>query len=320
MVITIIGILIGLLLPAVQAAREAARKAQCANNLKQLTLACLHHEHAQGFLPTGGWMYLWVGDPDRGFNRRQPGNWMYNILPYIEQKALHDLGAGKPYTAAGKFTDLAAMTQTPVPNINCPSRRRGLFINKENPYNTKNTASPVSRTDYAANGGKSCGGFWTGAPAGTPTGNPSFADAPNFNWTKPYNSDGTTKGPAYYATDGVIYCISTLQMAGISDGASNTYLLAEKCCDPDNYYNGDPPADNSTTYGGYDWDNCRWGVAPQKDCAAGAQYAFGSVHAGGFNASFCDGAVRSISYNINLTTHQNLCSRKDHTGIDWSKL
>ena len=63
MVVTIIGILIALLLPAVQAAREAARKTKCANQVKQLATACLNHEQIHHYLPTGGWGYYWSGDP-----------------------------------------------------------------------------------------------------------------------------------------------------------------------------------------------------------------------------------------------------------------
>src|SRR5213593_486082 len=79
-VIAIIGILVALLLPAVQAAREAARRTQCMNHLKQLATACMNHHDTYKYFPSGGWGYHWVGDPDRGSGAEQPGSWMYNIL------------------------------------------------------------------------------------------------------------------------------------------------------------------------------------------------------------------------------------------------
>jgi prepilin-type N-terminal cleavage/methylation domain-containing protein len=72
-VITIIGILVALLLPAVQAAREAARRLECTNNLRQIAIGFLHHQGQHKILPTGGWSHLMVGDPDRGADKRQPG-------------------------------------------------------------------------------------------------------------------------------------------------------------------------------------------------------------------------------------------------------
>jgi prepilin-type N-terminal cleavage/methylation domain-containing protein len=121
-VITIIGILIALLLPAVQGAREAARRNQCSNNLKQTGLGALQHVEKHGIYPTGGWGWNWVGDPDRGFTKRQPGGWVYNILPYIEQGTLHDLGKGQAVQA--KKENAFRVISTPLAALNCPTRRR----------------------------------------------------------------------------------------------------------------------------------------------------------------------------------------------------
>ena len=79
-VIAIIGLLMQLGIPAVRAARDAARRTRCENNLRQLGLAALNHERSVGQLPTGGWSYRWVGDPDRGFDRHQPGGWIFSLL------------------------------------------------------------------------------------------------------------------------------------------------------------------------------------------------------------------------------------------------
>jgi prepilin-type N-terminal cleavage/methylation domain-containing protein len=128
-VMTIIGILIALILPAVQAAREAARSTQCKNNLRQIGLAAQSHLQAYKFSPTGGWGYHWVGDPDRGFGQTQPGGWAYNILPFIDEKAIRAIGKGS--SGAAKQEALKALIATPAPFFSCPSRRGGIVGQNE---------------------------------------------------------------------------------------------------------------------------------------------------------------------------------------------
>ena len=152
-VIAIIGILIALLLPAVQSAREAARRASCLNNLKQFGLATQLHLNVNKRYPTGGWGPFWVGDPDRGNGKNQPGNWLFNLLPYVEEKALHDVAAGQ--TGLLRRVSGILRMQTPMGMANCPSRRGSQLYTLQTsrqPYESF-TINMVARGDYAINSG-----------------------------------------------------------------------------------------------------------------------------------------------------------------------
>jgi prepilin-type N-terminal cleavage/methylation domain-containing protein len=137
-VIAIIGILVAMLLPAVQAAREAARRSQCKNHLKQWALGCLQHHDTFGTFPSSGWAWQLTGDPDLGFGREQPGSWMYHVLPFVEEDDLHKAGAdGDPIQITPQQRAGAAVReQTPVPILYCPTRRaaRGYPVDTSAPH------------------------------------------------------------------------------------------------------------------------------------------------------------------------------------------
>jgi prepilin-type N-terminal cleavage/methylation domain-containing protein len=298
-VIAIIGIHISLLLPAVQAAREAARRTQCANNLKQIALGMAVHHDQQGHFPTNGWNPLWTGDPDRGYGKQQPGGWLYNVLPYIELTALHDLGRGLTSTARGKA--IAERLATPVGMFYCPSRRRVRVLFTQYTYYNASHVDRVAKNDYAANGGDIL--FPTNEGPSTL----EAADRANYNW------------PSTAHINGVIYFRSELRIAEILDGTTNTYLVGEKYLQPDDYEGGADAGNNETAFCGHAVDITRWtatNLPPQQDRpGVSRSNSFGSPHSGSFAMALCDGSVRWISYAIDPELHRRLGNRQDERPV-----
>jgi prepilin-type N-terminal cleavage/methylation domain-containing protein/prepilin-type processing-associated H-X9-DG protein len=296
-VIAIIAILIGLLLPAVQAIREAAARIQCANNLKNLALGCIDHQATTGRLPTGGWGWLWSGDPDRPTNRHQPGGWVYNVLPYVEQDNVYRMGAGLP--DAQKRAAIAQRVGVRLPLFDCPSRRTGgPYPNgRGQTFFDCDPVTAVARGDYAANAGDQAADEIYPGPVSLAQG-----DDPNYLW------------PPTEGFSGVIFQRSEIRYIDIPHGASNTYLLGEKYLNPDSYTTGLDNADNETMYSGFDNDNFRCTshlFPPQRDRPGVSNtWSFGSNHRSGFNMVYCDGSVQFVSFSVDLGVHEQAGSRK----------
>jgi prepilin-type processing-associated H-X9-DG protein len=328
-VIAIIGILVALLLPAIQAAREASRRTQCTNQLRQLAISFHNHHDTHKHLPTGGWGWPWVGYPEYGFGREQPGGWMYNILQFMEEDALHDLGSG--LTGASRNAATRDRVQRPFEGMTCPSRRRANVYAFANSAATFAYCDPIevcSKTDYAANAGDMISSEMGPYPL-----NP--AEAANFNWTT-FASAANTIGETNKPT-GVVFGRSEINFRMISDGTSKTYMVGEKYMSTDNYDDGLDWGDNEPAFSGNNTDTLRitaphrglWGKLhlradqpgpsgdgngdPTPSSAPGynGEYLFGSAHSAGFNMAFCDGSTRLIPIDIDPQVHRTYGHRFD---------
>jgi prepilin-type N-terminal cleavage/methylation domain-containing protein/prepilin-type processing-associated H-X9-DG protein len=305
-VIAIIGILIALLLPAIQAAREAARRNTCTNNLKQIGVAVQNYVDSYKHFPSGGWGYDWTGDPDLGYQERQPGGFVYNLLDYLEEKALRQLGRGK--TEAEKKVTNREVLRTPLPAFTCVTRRRlDIFRLKAGyePLNSEPTDS-VARGDYCANAGDQANNEDGGGPT-------SLNDGLTKNWTSQDNN-------AAKNWTGIIFRRSKIKIRQISDGLSKTYLVGEKYLNTDDYETGNDAADNEFLYVGY--DNDMYKTSAKEPAADGTivdannkpvadSNRWGAAHLGGFQMVFCDGSVHTLPYDIDMDTHKNLGNRRD---------
>ena len=320
-VIAIIGILIALLLPAIQAAREAGRRATCKNNVNQLSKACLMHLERHKFFPTGGWGWGWAGEPDRGFTKRQPGGWLYNILPFIEQQTLHDKGRGNKAKGAERAATVVAA-------FYCPSRRRVAgypYIQTDGYFNIDAPSPTIGRSDYAACGGDGAVG------SELEKGPETLEDGDGMT-----DSQWKAYGGTYETATGVIFRRSEVKAAQVQnkDGMSFTYLLGEKYLTNSYYTTGEGLGSDQGWDVGYDFDTIRWAneaaeyhpkqdrpLEPDNASASAARiakskYAFGSAHSAGFHMALCDGSVRAIRYSISPHVHKLLGNRKDGEVID----
>jgi prepilin-type N-terminal cleavage/methylation domain-containing protein/prepilin-type processing-associated H-X9-DG protein len=333
-VIAIIGILVALLLPAVQAAREAARRTQCKNNLKQIAMAFLNHESTYKSFPSGGWGWRWQGDPDRGYGKDQPGGWPYNILAFMEETGIRDAGRGLTNPAA-RGAALKAAVGTPIQAFNCPTRRPAVaFPMVHGTGNLANNLTAcvsgdcvVSRSDYQVNAGNV--NIWDdGGPA-------SYADAATHDWL--FTIDGVPNEQYKLPESGISYQRSEVKLKSVTDGASKTAMVGEKYRNPDHYLDGLDGADDQGLFVGHDQDtigytyaqkkskkglpyidNTAWDYLPGQDRpgwdgSGGGQISrFGSAHPSGFHMAYCDGSVQSINYEIDRKVFALIGGRDDN--------
>jgi prepilin-type N-terminal cleavage/methylation domain-containing protein/prepilin-type processing-associated H-X9-DG protein len=321
-VIAIIGVLMGLLLPAVQAARESSRRMKCTNNLKQLGLAIHNHESSLREFPSGVIRQKWDQQPTWS-----AGHWAWgvfaNLLPYIEQSNLHGelhldkplLGAPPTYQILPEHQDLV---NEKVGLFLCPSDFETVLDERYRPLN------------YVA-----CLGSGVGTP------------------TRPAGTDRDA--------DGVFYANSRKRPRDIVDGLSNTIAFSETTLGPggpttDGYVVSTPPVNREDVWAALmPWvttalseNACQsasafgvtrgntWAAtshlsgffntylppnSDRSDCIIHYSFSPGwiaarSRHPGGVNVSLADGSVRFVSDSIDLSIWRSLSTRDGSEVVD----
>jgi prepilin-type N-terminal cleavage/methylation domain-containing protein len=337
-VIAIIGILVALLLPAVQAAREASRRSHCQNNLKQLGIASHLFVDTHKFFPSAGWGDWWVGCPDQPMGERQPGSWGYQLLGYIEESARAQVGQGFKCGDPESRAAIGKMVSTPISVFYCPSRRAAQPYRWANQNNTNfDPPALAGKSDFAGNVGDQ-------PYVGTDTGPAKVSDYDSYEWK--YSGQffvAAIRKVSNCSTGhtGIVFQRSMIKFNQITDGASHTYFVGEKNLQRDYYEDGGALNDDQSMYNGWDKDNVRstaiaylpsgvlnlsvsFPPAPDTETpdqnAKQYQWAFGSAHPSGWGVVFCDGSVHFLSYDMDLLLHRNLGNRQDGNVIDSSQL
>lgn len=341
-VIAIIGILIGMLLPAVQQVREAARRTQCLNNMRQTALAAINFESSRMSFPTMGTTNgsLGLGGLERPTRGVENFSWIFQILPFMEQGNLAMLRAP---TRTFNVSETApttgqSMIDRSIPALTCPSRGERFFIT---------TAIAPGRhfiCDYAS--------FWVAnnqygfVAANAPEiGLPATAQQmpSSSNTARPIDNDWVQTrwlgviipGAEYTDAAGATERLPSVGYGSIVDGSSNTVLFAEKGARSDNY-NPVQGADFWPDDGNF-WEHMEQnGIVDGDHTNAHAVYSsgngpafadsfrgtvahvggFGSAHPGTFNAALADGSTHGLPLTISVVDMYRVGVRNDGTVIN----
>jgi prepilin-type N-terminal cleavage/methylation domain-containing protein/prepilin-type processing-associated H-X9-DG protein len=301
-VIAIIGVLVALLLPAVQAAREAARRAQCVNNLKNLALGNLNHESAMKIFPRS---YDGFGgsSPQATPSKENGSSWIVSTFPYMEQQGLYDQfknaqafegrfdpnsgGAmsGSQQGIARNTPAMRQLMQTPLDLIRCPSDSAS-GVPSETQFqwsnNEGNAGIPVTVTNYKRNAGNAwCYGIWKG----------------NRN-----------ENPATAPISGILFranYVTPVSVKQITDGTSNTFLIGEDLPE----YN----AHSAAFYSNGSWMATDAGMNYLPEPPTPRDYpdvfGFRSRHAGGAQFAMADGSVRFYEGGMDYNLYQALSTK-----------
>jgi len=331
-VIAIIGILVALLLPAIQAAREAARRTQCTNNVKQIMLAMSNHVSAKGVFPSGG-VKPWPRIEDYAPNgvpfgpQKQGLSWAYQILPYIEEEAVQSV------------RNSAQLQQTPITMYNCPSRRGPTKYADGSAYLMDYAAvvPSLSRSQLGDAGfnkylqyqagfddlfGCERREFWGGANSPRLT----FDSKENMGTAFKGFWGVIVRGDLWIENGGppqITNFYTKITYQKITDGSSKTLVISEKRLAPSQYFTGAWHDDRGWS-DGWDPDTLRYTMCqfgPDQELRLNnateidvAGIRLGSAHSAGMCGGFADGSTRFLNYDTDQELLNRLAHRKDGEG------
>ncbi len=281
-VIAIIGVLVGLLLPAVQSAREAARRMSCSANFKQVALALHNYHDTHRSFPMGGG----ISGGCSGFSGAHLFSWGVYTLPFLEQGTRYDAIRFNVSNYANGYApnhdpDTAL---GPIPTYLCPSNPQGDTM--VNPA-LSGAIDAYARTDMAG-----------------------VADSRDWRC----NNSGSTGLRPRSDGNGIFYARSKTKFRDIIDGTSNTLFIGEVTGDP-----RQATGDSATTYNGnvyalYDLLDTSTGINGPFTVPGGGAFAwrpqgFSAFHPGGAHFALADGSVRFLSESINQSLLSGLTTR-----------